>query len=174
MPASPKVTPEQVRAALRRARSQLGQRNFSPDGAIYRDFAEPLDLLERYAEQQIAEDGVELNPVVLKQSARIWRTVEDQLDAETIAGEQVLVRLLRLGPDETKPRVYRVTFKSLGAFEGTAEQTVDLVKVAGSILAQRKADALAEQRRIERDQARALPEPETLPAEAMPDPASRG
>ena len=47
-----KITYQELRAAIQRARNQLGQREFSknPGGMIYRDFAEPLDLLAEFAD----------------------------------------------------------------------------------------------------------------------------
>lgn len=173
----PKVTADEVRGGLRRARRELAERKFSPGGDIYRNFAEPFDAIERYVEQQEAEDGIVLNPVVLRESALIWRTVEDQLSADMIKAEAVGVRILKPKPTDAadKPRSYRVTLKTLGAFEGTAEQAVDLVKVAGSILAQREAERLAAERKAQREAEREKP-PQVAEAEVLPmaDPASRG
>ncbi|TXH58327.1 MAG: hypothetical protein E6Q97_02465 [Desulfurellales bacterium] len=168
----PKITYEQLRAAIQRARNQLGQREFSknPGGTIYRDFAEPLDLLAQFVNQQEKDSARNLDHNTLRDGSKVWRVLEDRK----------LVDLVRkVGQIDNTPEgvcQFRVDIQldALGVvgLHGTADQLVLLLNVSANALEQTRAEAAAEERRRERAQPR--PEPEVLPAEqAFPDPTPR-
>lgn len=122
MAAPPKVTLPELAQALARARRQLAARNFSQGGDIYRDFAEPLDTLARFIEQQEALAMKPLDPVTLREGSDIWTQVRNWgLEAEVIKIGQ-----LSTLPDGT--RCYRIEIKDLGALEGTATQIIKLLR----------------------------------------------
>ncbi len=168
-----KITYQELRAAIQRARNQLGQREFSknPGGMIYRDFAEPLDLLAEFVGQQEKDSARNLDHTTLRDGAKVWRVLEDRK----------LVELVRkVGQIDSTPEgvcQFRIDIQldALGVvgLHGTADQLVLLLNVSADALERTRAAEAAEARRRERETPR--PAPEVMAAEALPthDPASR-
>lgn len=159
------VTLTELTDAVKRASGQLKQRNFSPGGAIYLDFAEPLATFSRYIEQQEALALKPLDHQTLREGSYIWQTVENWGLADQVK------KIAQLPSGEDKVRRYRCEIEDLGALEGTSAQIVALLKNV-PVKPSPMMKALAYQE-IE------APEPTTTPAptktdEVMPaDPADR-